>query len=71
MPNLFVGVGLFVTFLGLVAALGAAAEAITQGAESSKAMKEPIQNLLKAASAKFYASFAGLGVSLLLNTMFR
>ncbi len=54
----FVGVGLIFTFMGLVAALGSAAETIATGADNSQAA---LLGLLGAASVKFFTSIAGIG----------
>lgn len=66
--GLFVGFGLLVTFLGLVAALDSATQAIkaaTSGGEgSTTAMQNALKGLLSAATFKFYTSIFGLGASL-------
>jgi len=58
-----VGTGLVFTFLGLVAAIGAASSAVTQGADPRNALV----GLLGAASVKFLTSIAGIAGSLLLR----
>lgn len=58
-PNLFVSFGLFLTFLGLVAAL--------QVASSGTIDDRSIQELLAVASAKFIMSLTGLLCSILLT----
>jgi hypothetical protein len=59
--NLSVGMGLLLTFVGLVAAL----DAIQLGGnDNSKAVSAQIADLLNAASAKFVTSVAGVGMSL-------
>lgn len=78
LPNLFVGFGLVVTFMGLVAALATSAEAISQitsnsadGTDQSDALMAPILELLRQASTKFYASFTALAFSLLISLELR
>jgi len=77
LPNLFVGCGLVVTFMGLVAALATSADAITQitnnpaGGGQSTELIQPILELLRQASTKFYASFTALGFSLLIGLELR
>lgn len=59
--NLSVGVGLLLTFLGLVAAL----DSMKLGAAANtEAMNTQLRSLLSAASAKFVTSVAGVGMSL-------
>lgn len=73
LPNLFVGAGLVVTFMGLVAALATSAEAIFEitqertGTGQSAALMDPILELLRQASTKFYASFTALFFSLAIS----
>jgi hypothetical protein len=62
-PNLLVGLGLFFTFLGLVAALHFASGGVGQ-AEIATAQLA-LRDLLAAATFKFVTSIAGLGCSLL------
>jgi hypothetical protein len=62
-PNLLVGVGLLLTFFGLVTALYFTTDAIEKAADL-KASQDALQNLLVAASFKFYTSIAGLGGSM-------
>lgn len=63
-PGLFVSVGLFLTFLGLISALSTMA----QGSEiDSKVMKQ----LLSVASAKFIMSLTGLFCSIVFTIFFR
>lgn len=68
-PNVFVGVGLFFTFVGLVAALKQANTGIA-GADVT-ATTAALAGLLAAATAKFYTSIAGLGCSILLGFLVR
>jgi ABC-type transporter Mla subunit MlaD len=69
-PNLLVGVGLLLTFFGLVTALYFTNEAIKH-ANSLAASQDALRDLLYAASFKFYTSIAGLGGSILLTLVLR
>lgn len=64
MPNLLVGVGLLLTFLGLMLAL-ASAGGIADPNASSAGRQVGLKGLLDAASAKFATSLVGLLCSLL------
>lgn len=68
LPNYFVGIGLLLTFVGLVAALYFATESV--GGDIDTAI-EGLQNLLRAATFKFWTSIAGLTSSILLSFAFR
>jgi ABC-type transporter Mla subunit MlaD len=68
-PGFFVGLGLLLTFIGLVLALNKAAGSTTAG--SAGAMTEALHGLLDAATFKFSTSIAGLGASLVLSLLFR
>lgn len=57
----FIGVGLLLTFIGIVLALGRAGAAV--GKDSGQ-MQQAVGDLLQIASFKFATSIAGLGVSL-------
>ncbi|MEH2524188.1 MULTISPECIES: anti-phage ZorAB system protein ZorA [unclassified Bradyrhizobium] len=70
MPNLFVGVGLLLTFFGLVTALFFTTDAI-RGAADLTASQNALRDLLYAASFKFYTSIAGLAGSILLTLVIR
>lgn len=75
-PSYFVGAGLLLTFVGLVLALQQAAEGTqaaqhAAGGKGAEAMKTALENLLHAASFKFYTSIAGLGASIFLSFFFR
>jgi methyl-accepting chemotaxis protein len=63
-------VGLLLTFFGLVTALYFATDAIEK-AHDLKASQDALQNLLVAASFKFYTSIAGLGGSIILTLVLR
>jgi hypothetical protein len=68
-PGFFVGLGLLLTFIGLVLALNKAAGSTTAG--SASAMTAALSGLLDAATFKFSTSIAGLGASLVLSLCFR
>lgn len=63
--NIFVGVGLILTFLGLIVALNTAAQGMA-GSDVAVA-KQSLQELLIVAGAKFFTSVAGLGASIWLR----
>ena len=65
----FVGIGLLLTFIGLVIALSAAAGSTSTG--DAKNMTASLFNLLNAATFKFSASIAGLFSSIALSILFR
>lgn len=69
--GLFVGIGLLFTFLGLVAALGSASQAIKaateNGGQDTAAMQDALKALLSAATFKFYTSIFGLLASLIVS----
>ncbi|MET3912679.1 hypothetical protein ABID59_007051 [Bradyrhizobium sp. S3.3.6] len=70
MPNLLVGVGLLLTFFGLVSALHFTTDAI-KNATDLGASQDALKDLLHAASFKFYTSIAGLGGSIVLTLVLR
>jgi methyl-accepting chemotaxis protein len=70
MPNLLVGVGLLLTFFGLVSALFFTTDAI-KNASDLAASQGALKDLLYAASFKFYTSIAGLGGSIVLTLVLR
>jgi hypothetical protein len=63
LPGLLVGAGLFVTFLGLAAALSAAGEVVAEGVDQAT-RNRALRDLLGSASVKFVTSLAGLGLSI-------
>jgi len=63
LPGLLVGAGLFVTFLGLAAALSAAGEVVAEGIDQAH-RNAALRDLLGSASVKFVTSLAGLGLSI-------
>lgn len=67
LPNIFIAVGLSLTFLGLISALSSAVEGIEQAAGDTKSIQGSISGLLNAASAKFYASLFALFTSIMLT----
>lgn len=80
LPSVFVGVGLSLTFLGLIAALAEASDAITGVARNTsqlesfnqtKEIQGAISRLLEISSAKFYASLFALFMSVLLTLAIR
>ncbi len=66
-PGVFVGVGLSLTFLGLISALGEAVGAINASAGETTSIQTAIGNLLKISSAKFYASLFALFMSVVMT----
>jgi hypothetical protein len=67
--NVSVGIGLLLTFVGLVAALTFTSKGIS--AAGPDAMQGELQNLLTAASAKFVTSIMGVGISIILKLLER
>ena len=67
LPNIFIAVGLSLTFLGLISALASAVEGIEQAAGDTQSIQASISGLLNAASAKFYASLFALFTSIVLT----
>lgn len=63
--NIFVGVGLILTFLGLVVALNSAAQGMA--GDDVSAAKQSLQQLLVVAGSKFFTSIAGLFASIWLR----
>ena len=68
-PGYFVGIGLLLTFIGLVFALREAGTAV--GASDAKEMTAAMGKLLKIATFKFSTSIAGLAASIVLSLVFR
>ena len=67
-PGYFVGLGLLLTFVGLVIALSKAASGVTGSPDK---MTQSLRELLDAATFKFSTSIAGLFSSLLLALVFK
>ena len=70
MPGVLVGVGLVLTFAGLIAALAVAAQGLGS-ATGQDGMKNVLGALLGTAGAKFYASATALGCSIALGLLQR
>jgi hypothetical protein len=70
LPNIFVGIGLLLTFFGLVSALFFATQGIAQGSDFTQT-QNALRDLLHAASFKFYTSIAGLTASIALSVLIR
>lgn len=68
LPALFVTVGLFLTFLGLISALGTMGEDMKSSGEVSQ---NAMTNLLSVASAKFIMSLTGLFCSIIFTILLR
>ena len=68
LPNIFVSIGLFLTFLGLVAALHQFAQTMTGDGSN---MDTAMQNFMQIASAKFIMSLVGLLCSILFTILLR
>ncbi len=68
-PGYFVGIGLLLTFFGLVLALNEAAIGTTSNEVG--AMRLATARLLQVATFKFASSIAGLGASIILSILFR
>ena len=66
MPGYLISLGLFFTFIGLVAAIAIAAQGLTQGADSAR-MQEALVLLLNVASLKFVSSITGIFLSIVLS----
>lgn len=69
LPHYFVGMGLMLTFIGLVAALYFASQAVASN--DVQVAQTALGALLKAATFKFLTSIAGLASSLILSLAFR
>lgn len=75
--NTFVGLGLLLTFIGIIAGLEAATDAIKSAASASSSgassndMDAALQQLLAASTAKFYTSIAGLFAAILIRVIDR
>lgn len=65
-PGLFVSIGLFFTFLGLIAALRGSGNIFAVGTDAA-AQRAGMETLLQVASAKFIMSLSGLACSILFN----
>ena len=70
-PSIFVGVGLSLTFLGLISALGVAVDGINDSGGDTANIQKTIAELLKVSSAKFYASLFALFMSVVMTLVLR
>lgn len=70
-PGTLVGVGLVLTFLGLIAALREAGVSITASGSDPEMVKQSLSDLLTIASAKFIMSLAGLTGSILFGVFLK
>ncbi|MDA9351106.1 hypothetical protein N9R29_01275 [Gammaproteobacteria bacterium] len=70
-PSIFVGIGLSLTFLGLIAALSEAVVAINVTSGNTTSIQSAIANLLRISSAKFYASLFALFTSITMTLSLR
>ncbi len=68
--NIFVAIGLMMTFLGIVAALSQATNAIGAGGDAT-VMQKALASLLAIAAAKFWTSVAGIASSLVMRIVGR
>lgn len=73
--NTLLGLGLLLTFLGLISALDVSLKTITAGSDTvgsggsdPASMQQSLTQLLEVASAKFFTSVAGVGASLILRS---
>jgi hypothetical protein len=69
LPNIFVGVGLLLTFIGLVSALHFSAQGVTSPNVSEA--QHALEGLLKAATFKFLTSISGVFASIALSLSFK
>jgi hypothetical protein len=70
-PGTLVGVGLVLTFLGLIAALREAGVSITASGTDPEMVKQSLSDLLTIASAKFIMSLAGLSGSIVFGVFLK
>lgn len=70
-PGTLVGVGLVLTFLGLIAALREAGVSITASGTDPEMVKQSLSDLLTIASAKFIMSLAGLTGSIIFGVFLK
>ena len=66
-PGILVGIGLVLTFIGLIAALGVAATGLNEPDMDQAQMTDVLRDLLSTAGAKFYASATALLCSIVLG----
>ncbi len=70
-PNIFVGLGLLFTFLGLIAAIDEAGQLIGNNSQNSGSAIKALEGMLTIASVKFLTSIAGILSSIMLTISFR
>lgn len=70
-PGTLVGIGLVLTFLGLIAALREAGVSITASGTDPEMVKQALSDLLTIASAKFIMSLAGLTGSIVFGVFLK
>ncbi|EAQ06442.1 hypothetical protein SKA53_05123 [Yoonia vestfoldensis SKA53] len=70
-PGTLVGIGLVLTFLGLIAALREAGVSITASGSDPDMVKKALSDLLTIASAKFIMSLAGLTGSIVFGVFLK
>lgn len=68
MPGYLISLGLFFTFIGLVAAIAIAAKGLGQGADVTQT-QEALVRLLDVASLKFISSVTGIALSIILSVI--
>lgn len=66
MPGYLISLGLFFTFIGLVAAIAVSAQGLGQGADVEQT-QQALVHLLDIASLKFISSVAGIALSIILS----
>ena len=70
-PSIFVGIGLSLTFLGLIAALSEAVVVVGQSGNDTANIQSAITDLLQISQAKFYASLFALFSSIVMTLSLR
>ena len=70
-PSIFVGIGLSLTFLGLIAALSEAVVVVGQSGNDAANIQAAITDLLQISQAKFYASLFALFSSIVMTLSLR
>ena len=70
-PSIFVGIGLSLTFLGLIAALSEAVVIVGQSGNDANNIQKAISDLLQISQAKFYASLFALFSSIVMTLSLR
>lgn len=70
-PNIFVGVGLLLTFVGLIAAIDEAGQFIGGGGQDASRAVSALQQMLTIASVKFLTSISGIASSIWLTIGYR